>query len=1286
MFAIRGGPDAGRLKKKEQMSFVTTVESRDPNDCRVSFYELEKEEKTITSLTRLAADLFSVQHSKLLFSALGCSWLQEAGITEFRRASIPGFELPVQEEQVIYLRVSAGSGNGSESCYLHFCGVQLVSPDGLILGYLLVPDGKVKHLEHQIAALLQVRAQLFACIEILRESFRMQRDLHQQQEYITCQRQYQKLFESGRELDIIFDRTGKIQYVNRVVSRMLNYSPQSLVGMNIRDLPFWADDTLIDSTMQPLILNERERAAFDCLVITRRKEQKWISWVVATEGSHWLMSGRDITEGMTSELQFSKLWVAENLDQGVCILDEDGRVLWTNRAFSRLTGFKAHEIVGRHHHDLLLGEQSSKNTWNWISVQTDAGKPSTTELKIYHKAGNDFWVSLHTSVVTDPNGDKRIIQVYSDINEKKEKELELEALSLATRKSSTGFGVQDSDGKILWINKAIEEMLGYTIDELRNLDPRSIFPGPNTDFRTLGRILNTPPERSYEIEIELYTKDRSPRWFHISKNPVLSRTKKVERTIFHLIDITSRKKSELKLRKLSSVATHSPNAILFMDLRGKITWVNAAFEQIFGYTYEEVLESGISLTVGPETKPREFDRVFRLVRGGGNGKTEQTLYHKDGSCRHVIATANPVFAANRRTTAIALSLTDITDERQKDQEIKKLSLIAAESPNGIMLQDKDGRVTWINQAFESITGYTVNDLNGQGRHPAFTDTKASRRFYDSILAPGKNGKQNSAELLLTTKDGAEKWSRVVMFPIRNSSGKLDSTVTLVTDITDRKQAERELNMLSLVASKTVIGVAITDHRRKTQWINPAFEKITGYGIDDVVGKRSGNVLKGPDTDREELARVRRLSREKQSYYTELLVYKKDGTPFWMAASGTPVFNDGGQLVQEIEIIDDISERKFAELQLIRTREEALRLSRAKEAFLSVMSHEIRTPLHSVVGITQLLLEANPTDEQLEYLNLLKFSGDNLNVLINDILDFTKIETGNLVLEKTPFNLADLVKKTIASLQVKAEENHTRLVLSMAPAVPQTIMGDPVRLFQILMNLVGNAIKFTRDGQVELKLRLLAEKRDSVRISFEVADTGIGIPADKLEKIFEPYAQASEDTARNFGGTGLGLAIVKNLLKIHGSTIRVDSKPGTGSSFSFEIEFAKPRLQTEERPGTLAGLRILVVDDQDINLRIAGKVLDSLEAITDFAESGAIALEKIKGRTYDCILMDIHMPGMNGTEAAATIRSYTQPYFQNLPIIALTGSTDEQDLKLIAASGMNGQITKPFTAGHLLEII
>lgn len=386
----------------------------------------------------------------------------------------------------------------------------------------------------------------------------------------------------------------------------------------------------------------------------------------------------------------------------------------------------------------------------------------------------------------------------------------------------------------------------------------------------------------------------------------------------------------------------------------------------------------------------------------------------------------------------------------------------------------------------------------------------------------------------------------------------------------------------------------------------------------------------------------------------------------------------------------IGKAKELEQQLILSKETAEKAAQSKSQFLSTMSHEIRTPMNAVIGFTHLLLQMNPTGEQLEYLKMMKFSAENLLVLINDILDFSKIEAGKIQFEEADFSIKQLIGNIRMALLQKAAEKDIQLKLLIDHELPDAVVGDPVRLGQILTNLISNAVKFTKEGKVTIVASLSEKTKDHTIIDFEVTDTGIGIAADKLINIFESFTQASSDTTRKFGGTGLGLTITKRLLELMGSEIKVRSELGKGSTFYFNLKLknsskqftrsVKEESHIETR--SLKGVKILIAEDNQINVILAKQYMKLWDVECDVAENGEIAYTLVQTNDYDMVLMDLQMPEMDGYQTTAAIRKLHGEKFKNLPIIALTASAmlDIKDHAYVV--GMNDYISKPFNPDEL----
>jgi PAS domain S-box-containing protein len=379
--------------------------------------------------------------------------------------------------------------------------------------------------------------------------------------------------------------------------------------------------------------------------------------------------------------------------------------------------------------------------------------------------------------------------------------------------------------------------------------------------------------------------------------------------------------------------------------------------------------------------------------------------------------------------------------------------------------------------------------------------------------------------------------------------------------------------------------------------------------------------------------------------------------------------------------------------VILARQKAEEAALSKQQFMSTMSHEIRTPLNEVIGITNLLLQGNPREDQMDFIKTLRFSGNHLLTLVNDVLDYNKMESGKIVFEQTPFNLGDFLNDIMRSYSFRSKAKNLEFEIVKDHGLPDRVIGDPIRLNQILSNLLSNSLKFTNQGSITFLIKELERKNNQSKIEFTVRDTGIGIPKEKHGFIFESFTQASPDTTRNYGGTGLGLAICKKLVELQGGMIEVESAPGNGSSFKFFLTFGisdqEDRIQVNEFSETYVGLegkRVLVAEDNRLNFFVANKFLLSWGINVSHAENGKIALDMLEKEDFDLIIMDLQMPVLDGVEATRLIRNSENAKLKYIPIVALTAAIMSENHDKIDDLKINDYILKPFKPRDLFDKI
>lgn len=844
--------------------------------------------------------------------------------------------------------------------------------------------------------------------------------------------------------------------------------------------------------------------------------------------------------------------------------------------------------------------------------------------------------------------------------------------------------ITDKDLVIEQVNQSVIDTLGYTAEDAVGKPIWKYF--PNDKREEILKLMRSDASRhnkSFAIETPIIIHNGELKWISWSVKAMGAKWYASGR------DITEHKKVEEELELLSLVASKVNNGIVISNADDDVIWTNTGFEHITGYNSADVYGKPLrNLLKGKLADSVVVSEFEELIRARQSYEVDLLISRKDGE-KVWVSVINTVLRNEKGEVYKQIRVViDITARKRAEQELEILSSAARKSPSGILIRDVDTRVVWMNEAFEQITGFRLSEMEGKSFGQELvgpeTDLVKLQRAVDLM----ERHIPYDMEIKLYRRDGEPVWVFLSNSPYFNAAGEVERQIMVALDITERKKTEEQLNLLSLVASNTLSGVVINDSRGIVEWVNNAFTNITGYTVDDFEGKHLGDILKGELTDVSIIEKARELSSNKQSFEVDLLVYRKNGQPLWISVINSVILKPNGDVDKYIEVIIDITAKKKVEIELIQAKEEAITLSRAKDMFISVMSHEIRTPLNAVIGMSNLLIDDNPAEWQMENLNILKFSADNLLTLINDVLDYAKIDTDNIELEKVNTNLRDLVHGVAASMQYKTGDKHIYLKETVDEELPEYVLGDKTRLTQILMNLVGNAIKFTETGGVTIDLKVIEQSAAIVRVRFAVTDTGIGIAHQKLNTIFEPFKQAELDTTRKYGGTGLGLSITKRLVELHDSRINVDSVPGQGSTFWFTITFTKVKGAGANKNNEVeSGLNLhaLVVDDNLINRLLLSKVLKKWGATADFAENGALAVDMIdKNQNYDVVLMDIHMPVLGGLEATKEIRAMQATYFQQLPVIALTASMLNNQMSQILEAGMNDYVLKPFDPKLLFE--
>ena len=905
----------------------------------------------------------------------------------------------------------------------------------------------------------------------------------------------------------------------------------------------------------------------------------------------------------------------------------------------------------------------------------------------------------------------------------------------------------DAKGVIQIFNVGAERMLGYAAAEVMNKitpadisDPQELI----ARAKALSIELGTPITPGFEAlvfkasrgiediyELTYIRKDGSRFPAVVSVTALRDEQDAIIGYLLIGTDNTARQQAEealLKAGALQSAIFNSANfSSIATDAKGVIQIFNVGAERMLGYTAAEVMNKitpadisdpqeliarakALSIELGTPITPGFEALVFKASRGIED-IYELTYIRKDGSR----------FPAVVSVTALRDAQDAIIGYLLIGTELKAGALQSAifNSANfSSIATDAKGVIQIFNVGAERMLGYAAADVMNKITPADISDpqeliarAKALSVELGTPITPGfealvfkaSRGIEDIYELTYIRKDGSRFPAVVSVTALRDAQGAIIGYLLIGTDNTARKQVEAEQKKLdqrlrdqqfytrSLIESN-IDALMTTDPSGIITDVNKQMEALTGCTRDELIGAPFKDYFTDPERAEAGIKLV--LSEKKVTDY-ELTACARDGKQTVVSYNATTFYDRDRKLQGVFAAARDVTERKRVEAELRQAKAAAESASQTKSDFLASMSHEIRTPMNAIIGIADLLAKTPLSPEQNKYVQIFRRAGDNLLHLINDILDLSKVEASQLELERTGFSLNDLLEKVTEMVAVRAHEKGLALVCEIAPKVPTDLVGDPTRLRQVLLNLLGNAIKFTESGEVALRVTPDADSSVPGALRFTISDTGIGIPGEKLGTVFERFTQADSSTTRRYGGSGLGLTISKRLVELMGGRIWVESGVGKGSVFSFAVPleiWAGARRRAAVPVGTgpeppLPALHILLVEDSPDNRTITVAYLQDTPYRVEIAENGAIACEKFTAGHYDLVLMDRQMPVMDGLTATRAIREWEQANHRPpTPIIALTAAALKGDQEKCIAAGCTAYLTKPIKQEVLLQAI
>jgi PAS domain S-box-containing protein len=727
--------------------------------------------------------------------------------------------------------------------------------------------------------------------------------------------------------------------------------------------------------------------------------------------------------------------------------------------------------------------------------------------------------------------------------------------------------------------------------------------------------------------------------------------------------------------------------------------------------------AGFTKLIYPPDAERFASEINEALGGDKDYVSEYRFLRPNGEIRTLEARGHVIRDAAGRPLRLIGTSMDITERKQAEEELKKLSQAVEQSPASVVITDLEGTIEYVNSKFCEVTGYTFEEAIGQNPR-ILKSGHMSPKVYQELWKTIKAGREWRGEFQNKKKNGELYWESASISPLKSTDGSPAYYLAVKEDVTERKKMEESIREKEArfrgYFEHSQVGMAITQPTKGWVEANDQLQRMLGYTLDELYQMTWAEITHPDDLQADEKQFERMLAGEIDNYTLDKRFIRKDGEIVYTNLTSACIRDDTGDVLYVLASFQDITERKkmdddlherikelddaqSAMLNMMEDLDEeksrAEEATRAKSDFLANMSHEIRTPMNAVIGMAHLALKTALTPKQQDYLNKIQSSANSLLGIINDILDFSKIEAGKLDMEAVEFDLLETLDNVANVITVKAQEKENLEVLFyLDPQVPNFLVGDSLRLNQILVNLGNNAVKFTEQGEIVLSARVTERLDDKVTLQFSVRDTGIGMTAEQQNKLFQAFSQADTSTTRKYGGTGLGLTISKRLVNLMGGEIWTESEAGQGTTFNFTAEFGLGKAPVKRRfepSADLRGLKVLVVDDNATSREILQDILESFSFEVYLSASGKEALEKIeradRDNPFELVIMDWKMPGMDGIEASRRIKSHRK--LTKIPAIVLVTAYGREEVMHQADDiGLEGFLLKPVNSSVLFDAI
>ena len=1009
----------------------------------------------------------------------------------------------------------------------------------------------------------------------------------------------------------------------------------------------------------------------------------------------------NITERKRTEERLRKLSRAvEQSPASVVITDVRGTIEYVNPKFAQLTGYAPEEAIGQNPRFLKSGMQPAavyRELWETVL----SGGEWRGELANRKKNGEIYWESASIVPIRDSAGTiTHLLAVKEDITERKRADKELRLAQFSLEHASDAVYWMNPQGRIVYVNQAAccslgrsrEELLSLSIPDIDPLFPKEAWAAHWEELKARG---------SMSIETQHQTKQGEVFPVEVTTNYLEFDGK--EYSFAFARDISERKRAEEALQEseqryrllFAEMVVGFALLEVIYDEDGKpcdhrYLELNPAFETHSGLSRDRALGKTIREAI-PDIEPFWIETYGKVATTGESVHFENYV--------QALQKWFEVTAFRTRQGQVAVTFADISERKRAEEELYRsrqmLQSILDTIPQRVFWKDRNSVYLGCNRALATDAGLN-NPAESIGKNDFDLSWSATAEHYraDDKLVMEKGLAKLNFDEPLSRPDGDVRWIRTNKLPLRDREGKVTGVIGTYEDITERKRAEEALHeseeRYRLLFERNLAGVFRYTAEGRVADANDAYAHVLGYPSGKELAGLCRSDLFFDAADAERI--WARLQEKKALTDLEVRLKRKDGNAVWVLENVSCVGGETGTPFLVEGTCIDITERKRAEGEMRKAKEAAEAANRAKSQFLANMSHEIRTPMNGVIGVAGLLLDTQLTPEQRQYAEIVRSSGEALLAVINDILDFAKIEARKLTLDTVDFDLRTVLEDAAAVLAIKASEKGLELTCELEPGTPWLLRGDPGRVRQVVVNLLGNAVKFTAQGEVAIRVRSEAEGDRTATLRFTVSDTGIGFQQDRASALFEPFIQADGSSTRRYGGTGLGLTISKQLVEMMGGQIGVESDEGKGSRFWFTAVFEKQPRPSAPATGvqsSLLGAKVLVVDDSATNQSLVHSILSSWGCRSEESADGDSALAILRQAAqgadpFQIALLDMSLPGMDGEELGRRIAA--DPQLKHTALVLMTGFGRNSDLARLQALGFAGHVIKPIWERTLREAL